>query len=393
MLKRLYSKRSGFTLVEIIVAIAVFAVMSTMIAGIMQMASTQRRRNNEYGQQLADQEKLLAQVMKDGNDYKAEFDGDPTLAYGDYNLTFTDKTSTAYDVKLAYAVKGADGSDTAEGINYFVSPVPYDGVFDGSGASGGGQVGGGSSTSSAEYTGSLSTSLADARICASRGMEYVQIISVQKVGTPSAGAAVRYVFKTKASSNGMTEQDKAYAEYRLYFYMDGQPDEIRSSKIIVGTKTDGSKFEYTQDVPLAANIIEAGYCDNSGNPVSHSSGAPTVRTSGANTVRIGVPFFDDGGDLQTNNNFAGTGFVGETTTFYVDFEQDPGITTQSFGAAGTTGVNGAAALNAAAGGANGVGGTYTRCKIPTTNGYENVFVYGGYNYIIRDTDGNIITSL
>ena len=140
MLKRLYSKRSGFTLVEIIVAIAVFAVMSTMIAGIMQMASTQRRRNNEYGQQLADQEKLLAQVVKDGNDYKAEFDGDPTLAYGDYNLTFTDKTSTAYDVKLAYAIKGADGSDTAEGINYFVSPVPYDGVFDGSGASGGGMV-------------------------------------------------------------------------------------------------------------------------------------------------------------------------------------------------------------------------------------------------------------
>lgn len=383
MLKRLYSRRSGFTLVEIIVAFALFAVMSTAIAGIMQMATTERRKNNEYGQQLADQEKLLAQVVKNGNNYDTSFtDADK---YGTYGLVFKKKDSSnnvvvgeEYDASLAYAVKGADGTDTAEGLNYFISPVKYDGKYDGSGA-GSGQLGGGGDNAQ-EYSGSLSTGIADVRISATRGTDYVKIHSIQKVTAPS-GVGARYVFKTSANSAGTTPQEKAYAQYILYFYMSEEDcvtikkDDIRSSKKITGNKNDGTEFKYTQDVPLAAKIVNAGWCDDSGNPLNNQPNSkPVVETTCMNTVRVGVPYKDNGGNLETNNNFSGTGFTGEVVTFYVDFKEDPNISVDTFGD-------------------NGVGGVFTRYNLATSNGYQNLIMYGGFKYVMRDTDGNIITSL
>lgn len=375
MLRKLYSKRSGFTLVEIIVAMVIFALMATMVAQILQLSIKTRQSNNAYGEELAAQEERLAKVAKDINDFQNKTDN--------YSLTFkkTDGTEIG-EVKLAYEVKDASGSTSAEGINYFVSPVPYDGKLSGSGSSGGGSVGGSSGGAAGGTSGStnLSTSmssLVDVRLTASRGMSYVDILSVEKKGMPSSGAAVRYVFTTSANSSGMNNQDKAFAEYKLYFYLKGMLDTEKSAIICTGTKSDGTEYNYTKDIPQVANIISAGYCDNNGTPTTHSSGKPTVRSSGANCVTVAAPLKDEGGQL-TGDNYAGKGFQNETTTFYVDFETDPQITTASFGSNGTP---------------SGGGRRYTKYTTPISGGgsYENNYIYGAYGTTTNpDADGGFV---
>lgn len=395
MLRKLCSKRSGFTLVEIIVAVAIFAIMSTMVAQVLQLSVKARQSNKEYGEDLARQEEQLLKVSKDSADYQ------DTNKTGEYNLNFkttaADGTVNDVDVTLAYAIKDSSKNNTAEGINYFVSPVPYDGKFSSNpgnpgnpinpgnpGNPGGPGGGGGGSTDLSESM----ASIVDVRLTASRGMGYVDIKSVEKKGTPSTGAAVRYIFTTSASSAGMNEQDKAFAEYKLYFYLKGVLDPIKSARIYKGVDSSGNEFDYTKDIPLAANIISAGYCDATGTPCGRSGSSPTVRSSGANSITVSVALGLEGGNL-TGDNYGGKGFVNETTTFYVDFEEDPQITAASFGSNGSP---------------NGGGYRYNKYVTSVVGGtYENNYVYGAYGtttnpddeggFVWRDLDGNIITNL
>lgn len=395
MMKRLFSKRSGFTLVEILVAVAIFAIMSTMVAEVLQLSVRTRQSNKEYGEDLARQENQLLKVSKDAADYQTADKTD------DYNLAFTvpaaGGSTSNVDVKLSYAIKDSGRNSTAEGINYFVSPVPYDGKFTGGGTGGGGGGGGtgGGGGMGGGFTGSTDSSesmasIVDVRLIASRGMRFVDIQKVEKKGTPSTGAAVRYVFTTSADSTGMNKQDKAFAEYKMYFYLKGKLDPIKSAIIYTGTDTSGVDFKYTKDIPMAANIISAGYCDSSGNPCDRSSSnAPTVRNTGANSITVSVPMGYEGGSIDPNNNYSGKGFTNETTMFYVDFEEDPQITAASFGSNGIS---------------SGSGYRYTTYNTTVVGGaYKNNYVYGAYGtttdpnaeggFVWRDLNGNIITSL
>lgn len=355
MLKRFYSKRSGFTLVEIIVAMAIFAIMAAMVAQILQLSVKARQRNTAYGEELATQEERLTKVVKDQNDFQNKT--------SDYSLTFTGTDGTTeYPVTLAYEVKDAAGENTPEGINYFVSPVNYDGKFpdnglgnsSGNSGNGGTQVGGSTATAVG-----LTTGLCNVRLSASKGMAYVEVKSVKKVSSSElSGTQVRYVFECAASSSGMRGVDLPYSEYKLYFYMNGQYDMEQSA--VVHDAPDGSK--YTNKVPLAAEIVNVGYCSADGTPTTRSNATDsyTVRGGGKNVVRIGVPFKDEGGNM---NNYTSSGFDGsKSITFYVDFEQDPGnLTTASFG------------KNAAP---SGTGHKYTLPSMSEFNNYVNVFVYG-----------------
>lgn len=392
MMKRLFSKRSGFTLVEILVAVAIFAIMSTMIAEVLQMSIKQRQSNKEYGEDLARQENQLLKVSKEAADYqvanKAE---DYSLAFKSVKADGSSGGDVA-EVKLPYAIKDPGRGNTAEGINYFVSPVPYDMQFTpgsvGTGGGGGGGIGGGltGSTDSSESMGSL----VDVRIIATRGMRNVDIKKVEKKGTPEAGAAVRYVFTTSANSTGMNSQDKAFAEYKLYFYLKDKLDPIKSAIIYTGTDKSGTEFKYTMDVRMAANIISAGYCDSSGNPCDRSNGtSPVVRNAGSNCVTVSVPMGYEGGSIDPNNNYSGRGFNNETTMFYVDFEEDPQVTAASFGSNGS--------------GDESSGYSYALYDTAIVGGaYKNNFVYGAYGtttdptadggYVWRKLDGTIITA-
>lgn len=370
MLKRFYSNRSGFTLVEIIVAMVIFAFMSTIIAEILQLSLKTRKDINDYGKELAAQEQQLAKVSKQASDFQ-----DKTA---DYGMTFKSADGTdEIGVSLAYQIKDSGGGNTAEGINYFVSPVNYDGTFGDSGV-GSGSLGGGNGGGGAEAGGEMAIAvsrnagIANIRISGSKGLEYVQVRSVQQVFPASlTGTQVRYVFTCSASSATMAPVDKPYSEYILYFYRDGMIDSEKSAIINTGVDpATGAEYKYTQTVPLAAKVINVGYCDASGNEISRSNGTHnyTVRGGGSNSVRVGVPFRKEGGNMT---NYVSDGFnYSSTITFFVDFEADPGnLTTDSFGTNGS----------AAAGG----GTRYSLIDFksaPYGIAYNNVNVYGAYPY-------------
>lgn len=370
MLKRFYSNRSGFTLVEIIIAMVIFAFMSTMIAEVLQLSLKTRKDINDYGKELAAQEQQLAKVSKAASDFQTKT--------ADYSMKFNSADgSNQYDVSLAYQIKDSGGGNTAEGINYFVSPVNYDGTFGDSGLGSGSLGGGGGSGAGGEMAlaESRNAGIANMRISGSKGLEYVQIRSVQKVYPIGlTGTQTRYVFTCSASSATMAAVDKPYSEYVLYFYMDGQLDPVKSAIVNVGVNpTDGSEYKYTNDIPLAAKVINVGYCDASGNEISRSNGTHnyTVRGGGSNSVRVGVPFKKEGGIMT---NYVSDGFnYSSTITFFVDFEADPGnLTTDSFGSNGSGGAGG--------------GTRYSLIDFksaPYGIPYDNVNVYGAYPYTLH----------
>ncbi len=115
-MKKLFSSKSGFSLVEIIVAFAVFAVMAAMVSSIMSMALHQRNVNMQFADDIEEQKNQYAKIEKDLK-YDSTAEGD-TLTFNfvglePFSLVYSDKT----------VVVGA--STGREGINYFVGNVDY----------------------------------------------------------------------------------------------------------------------------------------------------------------------------------------------------------------------------------------------------------------------------
>lgn len=329
MLKRFYSKRSGFTLVEIIIAFAVFAIMASMICQILQLSVAARRSNNIYQRELAEQEALLTLVEKQNGDFKSEA--------GTIKLNFGSST-----VELPYAMVSANpnlsGDDmySGEGLNYFVANVNY-------GATGeipiGDENGSGNATNN---TGSQASRM-DTRITGTGGIGFVRIWDVVKdthtyaAGDPFAvpEGHTRYFITCSASENvlggdvTLQDEDVPYSQYRLYFYDDVALNEP-ASKI---SYTDSDKKKYTKDVPATLKITKVGYLSTNVDEVAKNglkssyvqsgtsaSNMYTIEQMGTNGVRIGSPFVSWG---NKNPGLGGRGerFQGSVTSkFYIEFE-------------------------------------------------------------------------
>lgn len=387
MLKRFYSKRSGFTLVEIVVAFAVFSIMASMIAQILELAISARNSNNLYAQELARQEQLLTVIQREQKYYN---DTDKT---GDYTITLTDGTTYT----MGYQIKATDPDavNQAEGINYFLSPVDYEC---------------GPATSDADdldsdMGGASQTSRMDTRITGTQGIGNITIYQVYKDeyeypdDSPFKLAAghTRYWFEVAASSvndSGETtlrEEDVPYSQYRLYFYSD-KLDAAKSS--VVYTNSDGEK--YTKDIYQSAKVVDAGFI-NTTLEVAKSKGLTTSNTSdgstvcaqnkytvqklGSNSVRIGSPFTSDG-DTQ------GVRFKGnEFTRFYVEFEGDPNLTVASFGINSTTGYSGSRVYKVCSVYKDEYNSDGTPTYSEEEDGSVHPCIYGGYMYTRHKVDG------
>lgn len=327
MLKRFYSKKSGFTLVEIIVAFAVFSIMASMIAQILELAISARNANNLYAKELARQEQLLTVIQKDSAYYN---ESDKT---GTYTVTIGSSTYT-----MGYQVKATDPTATnqAEGLNYFLSPVDYKCTPSTSG-----------DTSSSDAGGASQASRLDTRITGTQGIGGITISEVFR-DTYSYNSdsdyylpdgKTRYIFKIYVSSKDesdkvtLREEDYKYAQLQLYMYSD-QLDAGKS----VNTYTDSeTKKKYTRDEYQEANITKVMVIDSSSPEAIASKGLEgvsvrdgsekgsdknpfTVRKLGENSIRIGSPY---GG--------SGVRFENQPIFFYVEFDGDPNITKTSFG--------------------------------------------------------------
>ena len=351
MLKRLYSKRSGFTLVEIIVAFAVFSIMASMIVQILNLSVNARVANTKYQQELNIQEQLLTRINKTKDDYK-DTDGKIEINLGETTVELNyDRLSAMEDAEF-----------DAEGLNYFLAPVDYE------------SSGEGMSTSGTDGTGGSSGSQAsrmDTRLTGTGGIENIQIIYVIKdthtyaPGDPYAVPAgcTRYFFACSASSGSAPEtlkaEDVPYAQYRLHFYCCPEnPSSAESVKeaLDLGESakeyTDKNGDTYSKDVYKEAPIVRVGYLKNvspeigttgleSSNIMStydDNYNKYTIEQMGSNVVRIGSPF-KTGNEVDGGLGKKGVKFQqSKTSKFYVDFVGDPHLTVDSFGHNATTGV-------------------------------------------------------
>lgn len=352
MLKRLYSKRSGFTLIEIIVAFAVFSIMASMIIQILNLSVNARVANVKYQQELNTQEQLLTLLEKNNKNFK-NTDGNIVIDLGGT------KVELPYDRLSAME----DAEFDAEGLNYFLANVNYQSSGEGSPVIDGGSEGG-------SNTGSQASRM-DTRITGTTGINNIQILHVIKdthkydkddeFAIPAGHS--RYFITCCASTEKDTKvtlklDDIPYAQYRLNFYFSPEdpdnPEKVKEALNIAASSveyTDADGNKYTKEVYKAANITKVGYLKTFDSATIGTAGLDksmidtvnylgvstnnkyTISQKSANSIRIGSPFDKN----NTNPNTAGMDGrgvrfeEGSTSKFYVEFEGDPHLTEESFG--------------------------------------------------------------
>jgi len=350
LIKRIFSKKSGFTLVEIVVAFAVFALMAAAIMQILTFVSPERSANVRFMESLEQQEEYLA---ANGKKEFEKQDGEVVL-----NIKGNDNPS-----KIAYNMKAANGD--AEGVGgglvYFVSKDSQGGESP--------STGGGSSNKGGEQ-GQLGT--VDARITGTPKFDTIAFDKVEKA-TDYEGPGVCYYFQMHANAPFMTNDEAKYAMFKLNFFSTDTVSETEERD------DAGSKKTYTRETPMEAYIIDAGYINSDTLSWSYaksvvleknySSGSDKspycITKTGDNTLRISSPYVNDGGTQLFNNR---------KFSFYVVFDKDPNLTRTSFGHnAQSNGVYRACPIYKE---------TYTsdgNCKYEESGKTSN-YIYGAYMY-------------
>ncbi len=351
MMKRIFSKRSGFTLVEIIVAFAIFAIMMSMIMQILQLSVNQRRANNEFAKDTATQREALIVNKKDTTfDEKT---GDVTLKFGKNG-----DTSFSLDVGMEYQMKNAneDAETVGEGLNYFIADVNYDGE--------GMEVPPGGDEDDT-LTGAQMARF-DTRLT---GIKKLDKINVDVVSKGEVDGKYRYVFTVSSDSAPMVYDDKMYSQFRMYFY-------DTTSYYSAIAKTEGEDIKSYKKCYVPVNVLEVGFGDGRSTSFEYSTDKYYVEKAGNATRAL---FYDDGTiakndkdgiiyeqvqnavrvSIYRNDTDKANGFVKDRTVqFYVDFDRDPHLDENSFGK-------------------NALSGTYEKCP-----------VYDDDGNISKDSDGN-----
>ena len=278
-MKRLFSKKSGFTVVEIVMAFLIFAIMAGMILAVLRLAVEQRRSNNEFANDLDSQTERLVQNDKDKKS-SAYDDGTITLDVGG-------KTIAAVD----YATAGVTDGGTEDGINYFIGKY--------------------NDTKGAELTdddmdgdGKAVNKRVDSRIYGSTAFKEIRMYKITR-DSSYTGTGVRYTIEcsaknakklkndgTETSENAFNAELMPYRQYILFF-----PNQnIREAGYVEGTIYKNAK---TASAPLNQNRY-------------------SVRNVGKSSILISIsksPKESGDEDFLEYNH----------TKLYVVFDSDPGI--------------------------------------------------------------------
>lgn len=327
-MKRIFSKKSGFTLVEIIVAFAVFAIMSTMILSMVDLTVKQKSKNTEFASSVDEQTGYLTYHYIDKDDKY-----DPTKDTGStqFQLSFYDKSNALVcDVSMKYAMRSSveDSDNAGEGINYFVGNADYTETDD---LGGGG--GGGSDPISGIDTGSQ-VSRYDSRLFGSKNLECIQIHKVVKDTTYDVSGQSRYFIECSAkgesvdSAGTVPKEDVPYLQYKLRFVSS------KDYNMVDGKSSDGKT--YTYKIYEEAPILECGYvttsdlvwndmtCEDYRLHTTKNGDDYTIEKTSDCIIRISIPLAYG----KTSSGFAGSNH----TRLYVVFDGDPELTIDSFGA-------------------------------------------------------------
>lgn len=373
MLRKIISKKSGFTIAEIIVAFAIFVVMAGMVGQILQLTTNARKQNNDYSRYLAAQEEQLAKVTKD----QLEYDKTSGVAGGVIDIEFEDGSK----INMPYQTRGAGSAvdiddlvgtnaalnsfdNSEEGLNLFLANVNYSPDAKSSGSSGTGSSTGGSDSQIARM---------NTRIAGTRGFDFIRVISVKKdTATYAAGdpfaipdGHTRYFIETCAEADSMEKEDIVSAEYRLYFFYDGDYEKAKTKDKEI-TAEDGTV--YIRRGPAPAPIVRSGYitelsisgvdkltasntCElqnyfkdmgkswSAGGKFDKQiiSNQTFMIRSSYNSIEVATPYYYQSGyggkigKSGENREFGRRFKENISSCFYVEFEGDPKLTEASFG--------------------------------------------------------------
>lgn len=302
-MSKVFSKRSGFTLVEIIVAFAVFAIMAAMLVSMTGLAVRQRQSNLDFSRELSEQQAYLASHERE-------------TAYNSSDTTkFEFDFGSGLNAELGYSVVRATDDETSEGgISYFVAhanPKPGNIVNDGDD---GGDEDGGTSLALAEKV--------DSRIYGSKDFEYIQLSNINEVLDPDVQAAGNSMFTIDVYANdndiAVKNKDSRLARnYKLRF----------DSKVIDCGYVGGSPSSPVYISYLNASFGSDGKVSGGGNNQFE------ILISSDDTVRVSVP------QSVVSGNFAETDdtalnkycFPGMRSHFYVVLQGDVDLNADSFG--------------------------------------------------------------
>lgn len=205
-MKRLFSKKSGFTLVEIILAFAVFALMASMLVQVLNLTITQKTSNIKYEQYLQGQENTL--YSKD----KITTWDETVGKNGDLDLAFVDPDGNDLGMTLEYQWKAADGTagDPA-GLNYFVGQLDYDGEK-GNSSYTPGEGADGSESDPSQAGGSSQMSRFDTRLTGTKG-----ISSIVLIATPTNATKDEYEIKITVNDSSVDPTMKGHSQVSMFF--------------------------------------------------------------------------------------------------------------------------------------------------------------------------------
>lgn len=325
MMKKIFSKRSGFTLVEIVVAFAVFAIMAGMILQVLNLVMMEKQNNADFAEKLQKQEELIVKNGRTGEYKDEDKTGTLSVTFGkdkydiDYQMMFpeTEDKKSRYEDGLAYYIgPGEKGSNADDDIGGSID------VTAGAGAQ---------------------MERMDTRITGTGGFKSINVYRVVKDETYS-GDGARYFIEVSADGSEMENEIVPYAQYKLYFFMKDELDAGKSN--INYTAPDGST--YKRKVPKEATIIDAGYVNDTDlvwsdstckSFVSDTSGIQpamnkyNIKKLNDNCIRIGSPYVKGNADgVDLGGEKRGVRFMTSLhSRFYVVFAEDPQLTEESFG--------------------------------------------------------------
>ena len=193
MLKKIISKR-GFTLVEILVAFVIFAIMAAMVCSILNQALIAKQQNVALEEEIENQ-----QTVYYGKTQDKTYDGSAgdTLSF---NFNGADK------VDIGYSVGDPNAPDAGNSIalEYFVGDVDYSAMTGG---------GNNSDPNNDKSSGSVQNRFASTNIYGSNGITQISLVLQRDTSDMSVN---RYLIAAKVTG----EEDQQYdmfKQFRLIF--------------------------------------------------------------------------------------------------------------------------------------------------------------------------------
>ncbi len=194
-MKKLRSKH-GFTIVEVLVAFVIFAIMAGMVSMILAQVNRVRQQNNELEEEIRNQKEVY--YLKDqSTDY------DSADKSGELSFKFEGMSEVNIDYNIGDP--NAAGDENLIALEYFIGDVNYDATKKNNSKEEKDETG--------NNVGSVTTRL-DSRVYGSTGISNI----TAKITRDESytGTGYRYFIKSMATYTGL-EQQEWFAQYRFIF--------------------------------------------------------------------------------------------------------------------------------------------------------------------------------